>query len=63
MPDCDHVYTLESIENPEGTETGKATARTVWLICTLCSERQARITRRTDAQIQAELDELYPPVE
>jgi len=57
MPDCDHKYTLESIETPEGTEPGNG-IRTAWLICELCAHRQSRLTRRTDAQIEAELAEI-----
>lgn len=59
MPDCDHVYTLESIETPEGS--GAGTTRTVWLRCTICDQRQARLTQRSDAEIQAELAELEAP--
>jgi hypothetical protein len=58
MSDCEHVYTLESIENPEG---GKAGTRTIWLICTICAHRQSRLTQRTDAEIEAALAEIETP--
>jgi len=60
MSDCEHEFTLESIENPEGTERPGA-IRTAWLRCTICDMRQSRMTMRTDAQIQAELDEIQTP--
>lgn len=54
MTDCDHIYELESIETPEGSE-GTSAPRTAWLKCVICGKRQGRITRRSDAQINAEL--------
>lgn len=50
---CDHVYRLDSIE-PASTP---GASRVVWLQCTLCGHRQPRITARSDAEIQAEVDE------
>jgi hypothetical protein len=54
MTDCDHEYILESIASPSGTE-GRGTVRTMTLQCTLCDHRQARLTQRTDAEIDAEI--------
>ena len=58
MPDCDHEFTLESIESPEGSKAG---TRTIWLLCTICALRQSRLTQRTDAEIQAALAEIDTP--
>ena len=58
MPDCDHVYDLESIESSEGSKAG---TRTVWLVCTICAHRQSRLTQRTDAEIAAALAEIDAP--
>jgi hypothetical protein len=54
MLDCDHEYTLDAIENPSGAE-GRGITRTVWLVCSRCGHRQARLTNRTDDEINAEL--------
>jgi hypothetical protein len=55
MLDCDHEYTLESIENPSGAE-GQGITRTIWLLCSLCAHRQPRLTNRSDDQINAEIE-------
>jgi len=52
MTDCDHEYQFESIENPADPQ-GKNPTRTMWLLCTLCAHRQARLTQRTDDEINA----------
>ena len=53
MLDCTHEFTLESIENPSGAK-GQG-IRTIWLLCSLCAHRQARLTNRTDDEIYAEI--------
>ena len=54
MLDCDHEYTLDAIENPAGAE-GRGITRIAWLVCSRCAHRQARLTNRTDDEINAEL--------
>jgi hypothetical protein len=54
MTDCDHEYILESIANPSGAE-GRGITRTAWLVCTTCGHRQARLTQRSDDEINAEI--------
>jgi hypothetical protein len=54
MLDCDHEYTLDAIENPSGAE-GRGITRTAWLVCSRCGHRQARLTNRTDDEINAGL--------
>ena len=54
MTDCDHVYQIESIENPADTQ-GNNLTRMVWLSCTLCAHRLGRLTQRTDGEINAEI--------
>ena len=54
MLDCNHEYTLESIENPSGAK-GQGTPRIIWLACSLCEHREGRLTNRSDDQINAEI--------
>jgi hypothetical protein len=53
MP-CQHDYRLDSIDPAK--HPGEP--RTAYLACTLCQHRQARITTRTDDEINAELAAL-----
>ena len=55
MSECEHHWSIDTIEAGEGN------VRSLWFKCDTCGLIMHKLTTRTDAEIQAELDAQPTP--